>query len=85
MHISLTYVPLSARDEFSNPLFSASWVRFLAGNKPFGPCCAATQVTCSETMAKSEKLDTNVFLLNLAKFSQIWREGGLNFYVKTSS
>ena len=59
--------------------------QILAGNRPFGPCCTATQVTCSETEVKSMELDTNAFLLNLAKFSQIWGGGGLNFYVKTSS
>ena len=42
-------------------------------------------VKCSETKAKSMELDTNAFQLNLAKFSQIWWGGGLNFYVKTSS
>ena len=41
-------------------------------------------VRCSETTAKSKKLDTNEFLLNLAKFSRIWGGGGLIFYVKTS-
>ena len=71
--------PLPARDAFSNPLLSASWVRFLAGNRPFGPCCTATQVTCSETKVKSKELDTNAFLLNLVKFSRIWVGGGLIF------
>ena len=32
-------------------------------------------VRCSETQAKSMELDTNVFVLNLAKFSRIWGEG----------
>ena len=42
-------------------------------------------VRCSPTKVKSKKLDTNAFLLDLAKFSRIWGGGGLIFYVKTSS
>ena len=34
-------------------------------------------VRCSETHAKSMELDTNVFVLNLAKFSRIWGGGGV--------
>ena len=35
-------------------------------------------VRCSETKAKSKELDTNLFLLILAKFSRIWGEGGFD-------
>ena len=35
------------------------------------------EVRCIETKAKSEKLDTNVFVLNLDKFSRIWGGGGV--------
>ena len=35
------------------------------------------EVRYSETMAKSKKVDTNLFVLNLDKFSRIWGEGGV--------
>ena len=35
------------------------------------------EVLCSETKAKSEKLDTKVFVLNLEKYSRIWGGGGV--------
>ena len=79
--------PLSAIDAFSNPLFYAIWVRFVAGNRPFGPCWTVTQVedeSWSRLSVQSKELDTIAFLLNLAKFSRIWGGGGLIFYVKTS-
>ena len=41
-------------------------------------------VKCSDTKAKSMELDTNAFLLDVAKFNRIWGGGGLIFYVKTS-
>ena len=44
-----------------------------------------TVVRCSETKVKSMELDTNAFLLDLAKFSRIWGGGGPIFHVKTSS
>ena len=36
-------------------------------------------VRCSESKVKSKELDTNAFLLDLAKFSRIWGGGGLIF------
>ena len=35
------------------------------------------EVRYSETQAKSEKLDTNVFVLDLDKFSEFGEEGGV--------
>ena len=35
------------------------------------------EVRCGETEAKSKKLDTNVFVLNLEKLSRIWGGGGV--------
>ena len=78
--LSAYHWPLSARDAFSNPFFYAIWVRFVTGNRPFGPCWTVTPVeddSWSRLSAQSKELDTIAFLLNLAKFSRI-------FYVKTS-
>ena len=38
------------------------------------------EVRLCETEAKSKKLDTNVFVLNLDKFSRIWGGGGCPMY-----
>ena len=66
-------------------IVSCKFGQIQAGIRPFKPYWTATDESWSRLSAQSRELDTNAFLLDLAKFSRIWGGGGLIFYVKTSS